>query len=128
LELGLRRRERRCQLAEDLGVGMERVARCAPRVVGERWPCRGHGCTLHRALVSRPAALALHVVARILAETGRTKDEDFETVRTALVAAPRSWRDAHDVLLLELDDLVVERRGRSICPEPVVSARLSGIA
>src|SRR5215218_10900814 len=59
-------------------------------------------------LVSPPVALTLHVVARILAEIGRTEDEDLEALRPALVASPRSGRDAHHVPLLELDDLVVE--------------------
>src|SRR6266536_6560359 len=62
----------------------------------------------HRALVSPPVALALHVVARILAEVGRTEDEDLEALWPALVASPRAGRDAHHVPLLDLDDLVVE--------------------
>src|SRR5512132_203454 len=62
----------------------------------------------HRALVSPPVALTLHVFARILAEIGRTEDEDLEALRPALVASPRAGRDAHHVPLLDLDDLVVE--------------------
>src|SRR4051794_18007354 len=60
------------------------------------------------ALVSPPVALTLHVFARILAEIGRTEDEDLEALRPALVASPRAGRDAHHVPLLDLDDLVVE--------------------
>src|SRR5439155_22238204 len=62
----------------------------------------------HRALVSPPVALTLHVFARILAEIGRPEDEDLEALRPALVASPRAGRDAHHVPLLDLDDLVVE--------------------
>src|SRR4051794_29608445 len=60
------------------------------------------------ALVSPPVALTLHVFARILAEIGRTEDEDLEALGPALVASPRAGRDAHHVPLLDLDDLVVE--------------------
>src|SRR5947209_6297136 len=60
------------------------------------------------ALVSPPVALTLHVVARILAEIGRTEDEDLEALRPGLVASPRAGRDAHHVPLPDLDDLVVE--------------------
>src|SRR3954451_8279991 len=60
------------------------------------------------ALVSPPVALPLHVFARILAEIGRTEDEDLEALRPGLVASPRTGRDAHDVPLLDLDDLIVE--------------------
>src|SRR4051794_37376118 len=60
------------------------------------------------ALVSPPVALTLHVFARILAEIGRTEDEDLEALRPAHVASPRAGRDAHHVPLLDLDDLVVE--------------------
>src|SRR5215217_7134098 len=63
---------------------------------------------LHRALVSPPAALTLHVFARILAEIGRAEDEDLEALRPALVASPRAGRDAYHVPLLDLDDLVIE--------------------
>src|SRR5204862_2780663 len=62
----------------------------------------------HRALVSPPVALTLHVFARILAEIGRTEDEDLEALRPALVASPRAGRDAHHVPFPDLDDLVVE--------------------
>src|SRR3979409_2705759 len=62
----------------------------------------------HRALVSPPVALTLHVFARILAEIGRTEDEDLEALRPALITSPRAGRDAHHVPLLDLDDLVVE--------------------
>src|SRR5258708_9727717 len=59
-------------------------------------------------LVGPPVALTLHVFARILAEIGRTEDEDLEALRPALVASPRAGRNAHHVPLLDLDDLVVE--------------------
>src|SRR3954463_12610824 len=59
-------------------------------------------------LVSPPVALTLHVFARILAEIGRTEDEDLEALRPALIASPRAGRDAHHVPFLDLDDLVVE--------------------
>jgi len=58
--------------------------------------------------VSPPVALTLHIAARILAEIGRTDDEDLEALRPSLVASPRTGRDAHHVPLLDLDDLVVE--------------------
>src|SRR4051794_12634749 len=60
------------------------------------------------ALVSPPVALTLHVFARILAERGRTEDEDLEALRPALIASPRAGWDAHHVPLLDLDHLVVE--------------------
>src|SRR6059036_3710935 len=60
------------------------------------------------ALVSPPIALAIDVFARSLAEIGRADDDDLEALRSGLVASPRTWRDAHRVPLLELDDLVVE--------------------
>src|SRR4051794_22049948 len=60
------------------------------------------------ALVSPPVALTLHVFARILAEIGRTEDEDLEALRPALIASPRAGRDAHHVPLPDLDDLVVD--------------------
>src|ERR671919_2612205 len=60
------------------------------------------------ALVSPPVALALDVLPRVLAEIGRADDDDLEALRPGLVASPRTGRDAHDVPLLELDDLVVE--------------------
>src|SRR5215217_1326682 len=63
---------------------------------------------LHRALVSPPAALTLHVFARILAEIGRAEDEDLEALHPALVASPRAGRDAYHVPLLDLDDLIVD--------------------
>src|SRR5271166_5440502 len=62
----------------------------------------------HRALVSPPVALTLHVLAQILAEVGRAEDEDLEALRPALVASPRAGWDANHVPLLDLDDLVVE--------------------
>ena len=43
-----------------------------------------------QVLVTPPVALTLHVVARILTEIGRTKDEDLEALRPALVAPPRT--------------------------------------
>src|SRR3954452_1449081 len=61
-----------------------------------------------RALVGPPAAPALDVFARRLAEIGRADDEDLEALRPGLVAPPRPRRDAHRVPLLDLDDLVVE--------------------
>src|SRR5215208_1721462 len=63
---------------------------------------------VHRALVNPPAALTPHVVARVLAEIGRTEDEDLEALRPGLVTSPRAGRDAHHVPLLDLDDLLVE--------------------
>src|SRR5215210_7659474 len=60
------------------------------------------------ALVSPPVAPALDVFARSLAEIGRAEDEDLEALRPALVASPRTGRDAHRVPFLDLDDLVVE--------------------
>src|SRR5688572_1698989 len=50
-------------------------------------PARQRSTRLGRKpLVSPPVALTLHVFARILAETGRTEDEDLEALRPALVA------------------------------------------
>src|SRR5256885_13940201 len=60
------------------------------------------------ALVSPPAAPAIDVFARSLAEIGRADDEDLEALRPGLVASPRTGRDAHRVPFLELDDLVVD--------------------
>src|SRR5688572_29759444 len=59
-------------------------------------------------LASPPVALALDVVAGRLAEVGRADDDDLEALRPGFVAAPGTGRDAHNVPLLELDDLVVE--------------------
>src|SRR5262245_30049865 len=59
-------------------------------------------------LVGPPVAPAVDVSARILAEIGRTDDEDLEARRPGLVASPRTGRDAHRVPLRELDDLVVD--------------------
>lgn len=42
LELGLRRGKHDGELAEDLGVRVKRVARGAPRLVGELRPVGGH--------------------------------------------------------------------------------------
>jgi hypothetical protein len=42
LELRLWRGERRCELAEDLSMRVQRVAGGAPRFVGKRRPSRGH--------------------------------------------------------------------------------------
>src|SRR5580692_2175041 len=44
----------------------------------------------------------------MFAEIGRTEHEDLEALWPALVASPRTGRDAHHVPLLDLDDLVVE--------------------
>src|SRR3954449_4258229 len=63
---------------------------------------------LRPCLVGPPAALALDVFARSVAEIGRADDEDLESVRPGFVAAPRTGRHAHRVPLAELDDLVVE--------------------
>src|SRR5262249_22690398 len=54
-------------------------------------------------LVSPPVAPTLHVFTRILAETGRTEDEDLEALRPAFVASPRAGRYTHHVPLLDLD-------------------------
>ena len=62
----------------------------------------------HLALVSPPVAPAFDVVARILAEIGRTDDEDLETPRPGFVASPHTGRDTHRVPFLEVDDLVVD--------------------
>src|SRR5213080_4765559 len=59
------------------------------------------------ALVSPPIALAIDVFARSLAEIRRADDEDLEALRPGLVASPRTWRDAHRVPFLDLNDLVV---------------------
>ena len=64
---------------------------------------------LHRATLSQPTSLlTLDVFPRVLAEVGRTEDEDLEALRPGLVPSPCSGRNAHDVPLLDLDDLVVE--------------------
>ena len=109
-------------------IAEERLPDSVPRPAGERREDRGDladvvdgagGDGDHRVgrlvvlriefdLVSPPVALTLHVVARILAEVGRTEDEDLEALRPAFVASPRAGRDAHHVPLLDLDDLVVE--------------------
>ena len=47
LELRLGRGKSHRELAEQLGVGVERVARCAPLVVREGVPSSGHVFTLH---------------------------------------------------------------------------------
>src|SRR4051812_27179281 len=62
----------------------------------------------HRALVSPPVALTVHVFARIPAEIGRTEDEDLEAPRPALIPSPHAGRDASHAPLLALDNLVVE--------------------
>src|ERR1700732_1551303 len=58
--------------------------------------------------VSPPVSLTLHVFPRVLAEVGRAEDEDPEALRPGLVPSPCTGRNAHDVPLLDLDDLVVE--------------------
>src|SRR6476469_10465491 len=60
------------------------------------------------ASVSPPVPLTLHVFARVVAEARRAEDEDLEALRPGLVPSPCTGRDAHDVPLLDLDDLVVE--------------------
>src|SRR5438270_8963124 len=61
-----------------------------------------------RRSVSPPVSLTLHVFPRVLAEVGRAEDEDLEALRPGLVPPPCTRRNAHDVPLLDLDDLVVE--------------------
>src|SRR6266550_2344727 len=61
-----------------------------------------------RRSVSPPVSLTLHVFPRVLAEVGRAEDEDLEALRPGLVPSPCTGRNAHDVPLLDLDDLVVE--------------------
>src|SRR5438132_8419566 len=61
-----------------------------------------------RRSVSPPVSLTLHVFARVLAEVGRTEDEDLKALRPGLVSSPCTGRNAHDVPPLDLDDLVVE--------------------
>src|SRR5258708_25202843 len=61
-----------------------------------------------RRSVRPPVSLTLHVFTRIAAEVGRAEHEDLEALRTGLVPSPCARRNAHDVPLLELDDLVVE--------------------
>src|SRR5581483_5500632 len=55
-----------------------------------------------------PVALPVDVAARILAEIGRTDDEDLEALSPGLVASPRPGRNANGVPFLELDDIVVD--------------------
>src|SRR3979411_51300 len=61
-----------------------------------------------RRSASPPVSLTLHVFPRVLAEVGRAEDEDLEALRPGLVPSPCTGRNAHDVPLLDLDDLVVE--------------------
>src|SRR5438309_11659378 len=61
-----------------------------------------------RRSVSPPVSLTVHVFPRVLAEVGRAEDEDLEALRPGLVPSPCTGRNAHDVPLLDLDDLVVE--------------------
>src|SRR5262249_16118324 len=84
--------------------GSSARARHRPRTLAPRLPF--YQATAE--LVSPPAALALHVFARILAAIRRAAAEHLEAVRTGLVAPTGSRRDAHSVPLPELDDLVVE--------------------
>src|SRR5260370_13537518 len=73
-------------------------------------PSRGaaRAAQRQRRLVNPPVSLPLHVFTRIAAEVGRAEHEDLEALRTGLVPSPCARRNAHDVPLLELDDLVVE--------------------
>src|SRR5690349_20777539 len=59
-------------------------------------------------LVSPPVALALDVFARSVAKIGRADDEDLKALRSGLIASPHTWRDAHRVPFLQVDDLVVD--------------------
>src|SRR5258706_14966182 len=83
-------------------------SRVLPPAPGVTFGLRDRRSRRFRRSVSPPVALTLHVFARILAEIGRTEDEDLEALRPGLVASPRAGRDAHHVPLLDLDDLVVE--------------------
>src|ERR1044072_3713218 len=102
-------RPRRC-MSSTAGAGMPRglISSGSPR----RSPSPGSvvpgSRRARRGLVSPPVALTVHVVARILAEVGRTEEEDLQALRPALVASPRAGWDAHHVPLLDRDDLVVE--------------------
>src|SRR3954447_21351355 len=58
-------------------------------------------------LVGPPAALPVHVSARVLTEVGRADDEDLEALWPSFVSSPRAGRHTHRVPLFELDDLVV---------------------
>src|SRR5436305_14027927 len=58
--------------------------------------------------VGPPAAPAVDVAARVMAEVGRADDEELESLRPGLVASPRARRDSDRVPFPELDDLVVD--------------------
>ena len=61
-----------------------------------------------RLSVDPPVPLPLHVFARVLAQGGCAEDEDLEALGAGLVPSPRTRWNAHDVPLLDVDDLVVE--------------------
>src|SRR5580698_7822465 len=61
-----------------------------------------------RRSVSPPVAPTFDVSPRVLAEIRRTEDEDLEALSSTLVPSPSTGRNAHDVPLLDLDDLIVE--------------------
>src|SRR4051794_5085386 len=55
-----------------------------------------------------PAAQAVDVAARIVAEIRSADDQELQAVGAGFVASPRPGWNAHRVPLFELDDLVVE--------------------
>ena len=82
-----------------------------------------------RELVSPPAALALDVVARNLAEIGRSVHDELKAFRPGFVASPGTGRDAHRVPLLELHDLVVELHPPAAAHDHIdLLLRLVGVA
>src|SRR5262249_10315800 len=66
-----------------------------------------------------PVAPAFDVLARSVAEVGRTDDEHLEALGPGLVAAPRTGRDAHRIPLPDRDDLVVELHPPAPAQDPV---------
>src|ERR1700742_4209054 len=76
------------------------------------WTCPGEprlsDPTPQRRSVSPPVSLTLHISPRVLAQVGRTEDDDLKAVRPGLVPSPCTRRDAHDVQLPDVDDLVIE--------------------
>src|SRR2546421_9893922 len=95
-----------------------RICKIRSGCLAEHWRSRGHGFDVERRLglrprrsnvqttplVSPPAALAIHIVARILAEVGRADDEDLEALSPGLVTSPRAARQPHRGPFRCLDD------------------------
>jgi two-component system response regulator MprA len=138
LQLGLRGRDRHRQLAQNLRVRVQRVARRAPAIVGgQRRPAAGHGRRVAAAATGRPMRIQLsftfarqhphmrllvvdddpsvrEALALVLDLNGfdvTTAGDGREAIRTLSVAAPDAV--ILDVLMPGLDGLEVCRRIRA---------------